>query len=29
MIIYNNVTKGNIKEHNPNWPQIFDHPTEY
>ena len=20
------VTKENIKEHSPNWPQIFDHP---
>ena len=26
MINNDNVTKENIKEHNPNWPQIFDHP---
>ena len=25
MINFNNVTKENIKEHNPNWPQILDH----
>ena len=26
MINNDDVTKENIKEHNPNWPQIFDHP---
>ena len=26
MINFDNVTKGNIKEHNPNWPEIPDHP---
>ena len=26
MINFDDVTKENIKEHNPNWPQIFDHP---
>ena len=26
MINFNNVTKGNIKEPNPNWPQTPDHP---
>ena len=26
MINFDNVTKENIKEHNPNWPQIHDHP---
>ena len=26
MIIFDDVTKENIKEHNPNWPQIPDHP---
>ena len=26
MIDFNDVTKENIKEHNPNWPQIPDHP---
>ena len=26
MINFDNVTKENIKEHNPNWPQIPDHP---
>ena len=25
MINYDNVTKENIKDHNPNWPQIPDH----
>ena len=25
MINFDNVTKENIKEHNPNWPQIPDH----
>ena len=25
MINFNDVTKENIKEHNPNWPQIPDH----
>ena len=23
---FDNVTKENMKEHNPNWPQIPDHP---
>ena len=26
MINFDDVTKGNIKEHNPNWPQIPGHP---
>ena len=26
MINFDDVTKENIKEHNPNWPQIHDHP---
>ena len=26
MINFDNVIKENIKEHNPNWPQIPDHP---
>ena len=26
MIIFDNVTKENMKEHNPNWSQIPDHP---
>ena len=26
MINFDNVTKENIKEHNPNWPQIPDNP---
>ena len=26
MINFNRVTKENIKEHNPNWIQIPDHP---
>ena len=26
MINFDEVTKENIKEHNPNWPQIIDHP---
>ena len=26
MIIFEDVTKENIKEHNPNWPQIPDYP---
>ena len=26
MIKFNDVTKENIKEHNPNWSQIPDHP---
>ena len=25
VINFDNVTKENIKEHNSNWPQIFDH----
>ena len=26
MINFDAVTKENTKEHNPNWPQIIDHP---
>ena len=26
MINFDDVTKENIKEHNPNWPKIPDHP---
>ena len=26
MIDYDDITKENIKRHNPNWPQISDHP---
>ena len=26
IINFDNFTKENIKEHNPNWPQIPDHP---
>ena len=26
MINFDVVTKENIKEHNPNWPQILNHP---
>ena len=26
MINFDDVIKENIKEHNPNWPQIHDHP---
>ena len=26
MIDFDDVTKENMKEHNPNWPQIPDHP---
>ena len=26
MINFDDVTKENIKEHNPNWPQILDKP---
>ena len=26
MIDFDDVTKANIKGHNPNWPQILDHP---
>ena len=26
MINFDDVTKKNIKEHNPNWPHIPDHP---
>ena len=26
MINFDGVTKENIKEHNPSWPQIPDHP---
>ena len=28
MINFDKVTKGNIKEHNPNWPEIHDHPCK-
>ena len=27
MINFDDVTKQNIKEHTPNWPQISDHPN--
>ena len=27
MINFDNVTKENIKKHNPNWPEIPDHPN--
>ena len=27
MINFDDVTKENIKEYNPNWPQISDHPA--
>ena len=26
MINFDDITKENIKEHNPNWPEILDHP---
>ena len=26
MVNFDDVTKENIKEHNPKWPEIFDHP---
>ena len=26
MYLLKNLTRGNIKKHNPNWPQILDHP---
>ena len=26
MINFDDVTNENIKEHNPNWPQVPDHP---
>ena len=26
MFNFDYITKGNIKEHNPNWPKIPDHP---
>ena len=26
MMNFDDVTKENVKEHNPNWPQISDHP---
>ena len=29
MINFDDVTKENIKEHNPNWPQIPNHPKEH
>ena len=28
-INFDDDTKENIKEHNPNWPQIPDHHTKY
>ena len=28
MINFENVTKENIKRHNPNWPQFSDHPCK-
>ena len=28
MISYDDVTKENIKEGNPDWPEIFDHPCK-
>ena len=29
MINFDDVTGENIKEHNPNWPSIPDHPSKY
>ena len=29
MFNFVDVTIGNIKEHNPNWPRIPDHPDHY
>ena len=29
MINFNDVAKENIRKHNPNWPQIPDHPYNY
>ena len=29
MINFDDVIKENIKEHDPNWPQIPDHPCRY
>ena len=26
MINYDYITKENLEEHDPNWPQVFDHP---
>ena len=26
MIFFDNITEESIKEHNPNWPEIPDHP---
>ena len=26
MIYFDYITEKNIKEHNPNWPQSYDHP---
>ena len=26
MINFDDVRKENIKEHNPNWPNVYDHP---
>ena len=26
MLNFDYITKGNIREHNPNWPEIPDHP---
>ena len=27
MINFDDIAKENTKEHNPNWPQILDHPS--
>ena len=29
MVNFDDVTKENIKQYNPNWPQIPDHPYKY
>ena len=29
MINFDDVVKENIKKHNPDWPQIPDHPYKY
>ena len=29
MINFDNLARENIKEHNLNWPQIFDHPYRF
>ena len=28
MISFDNITKENIKEHNPDWPKNLDHPQK-